>query len=401
MATLSGQDGIADGSLLFSRSPITLSVTESLATLPFGTLGTFELFLWTGAKASKPASPQYTLSTYGATAAQFIRPTWTINVGEYVKDFIIREVGYNTTPSGASPAIWMAYEFTDNAIVSPSTYTSPTAAAFLGYVPHFEGWTGSNRYLTDFLQSHPDEIYFDDHLDVSLRASRLGYTGGTEINLANYTFTNQRTLNVYTTTSTVSTTSTSLTKNNSWGLTLMNSLSVPSSERYDTFEFKAVFNLNSGGTSDSPTRLITMTRPCRQPNGKLSFINKRGVLQDIVLRGRIDKEKAFSSQTYKSGNIYDNWTAGYSPTQHMDLTYSVNGNYLFTVNTGFIGSSYNDAIEEMLASERVWLTDSDDTVYPVRIQDVQDKEYNGYYDKQVNKTFRLIAAAPIVNNIGI
>ena len=398
---LTGQDGIADGSHILARSPVTLSVTDGTMAASFRALGSFDIFIWTGSKASKPASANYTLTTYGATPEQFFRPTWTIDAGDYIRDFIKTEVGYNDTPSGTTPAVWVAYEFLASDALNSYTYTSPTAAAFLGYVNYQEGWSGSERFVTDFLQSHPDHVYFSDNLDYILRASRLGYSGGTAINVAEFSFTNQRTNNTYTSSNSPNTISTGLTKNNSWGVTLMASLSVPVSEYYDTFSYKVVYNISGGGTADGVERLITMTEQCRQPDGKLSFFNQKGTLQDVILRGRIDKTKNVERTVYNDAGVYDPWQLSYASTRHMDATLRAQGNYTFAVNTDWIDASHNTAIEEMLLSERVWLTDTDGTVYPVVIQDVQDKEFNSYWDKQVNKTFILKAATPIINNIGV
>ena len=89
---------------------------------------------------------------------------------------------------------------------------------------------------------------------------------------------------------------------------------------------------------------------------KITFINKHGAYQDLWMLGRKKESVEYSSSSYSSSKI-DFTAMSYSIQSGQNKKFDVMSNKKITINTGWIPEDLNSAIEELLMSESVWLTE--------------------------------------------
>lgn len=87
-------------------------------------------------------------------------------------------------------------------------------------------------------------------------------------------------------------------------------------------------------------------------NYKVVFVNKKGAFEDLYFYGN-DKEKIKTESTEIKRNVRSGGT--YSTSKHQYRSLFKNGRKSLTLNSGFVPESLNNAFEEMLLSETVWL----------------------------------------------
>jgi hypothetical protein len=100
---------------------------------------------------------------------------------------------------------------------------------------------------------------------------------------------------------------------------------------------------------------------CKHGYRKLTFINKHGAYQDLFFMGASKDTVSFTGSEYKAAKInFD--TMSYSQTSGQYKRYDVNSNVTKRLSTGWVYEDMNSAIEEMLMSEAMWLTEDGVTV---------------------------------------
>jgi len=93
---------------------------------------------------------------------------------------------------------------------------------------------------------------------------------------------------------------------------------------------------------------------------KITFVNKFGVLQDMLFRKKSVKKMATKNETFKA-NVIDYSALTYNTSAHQTTQYNKTATQSLTLNTGFISEDNNAVIEELLLSEQAWLTRLDTT----------------------------------------
>jgi hypothetical protein len=59
----------------------------------------------------------------------------------------------------------------------------------------------------------------------------------------------------------------------------------------------------------------------------------------------------------------------------------------------------NPFFEELMVSENIWLTDSDNVIYPVNLKDSSFTKKTGLNDRLINYTMNFEKSFALVNNI--
>lgn len=89
---------------------------------------------------------------------------------------------------------------------------------------------------------------------------------------------------------------------------------------------------------------------------KVTFVNKYGALQDVYFDlVRRDTTEA-SYEKFKRNIVNSNGT--YSINQHQTKTFNQTGKDSFTMNTDFVDESFNETLEELLLSKKIWITEN-------------------------------------------
>jgi hypothetical protein len=127
-----------------------------------------------------------------------------------------------------------------------------------------------------------------------------------------------------------------------------------------------IYPLDADGMTDEPYESIKVrTMHCdKYPDRKVTFVNKLGAFQDVYFFAKEIESINTVSEQYKA-NLMNFTNLTYSGHQYQ--SFNQQGRESITLNTGFVSEDYNEVLKEMMLSEYVWLTKTDDTtfVYPV------------------------------------
>lgn len=122
------------------------------------------------------------------------------------------------------------------------------------------------------------------------------------------------------------------------------------------------FTYNSfGATATAKTisgvnwKIVRVCEPRFDPY-KITFVNKYGALQDIYFTLMRRDSVATKHETFKRNIV--NSTGGYSINQHQTKTFNFQGNDSFTLNTPFVNEEFNETLEELMLSKKIWVTEN-------------------------------------------
>tara|TARA_R100000278_G_scaffold26877_1_gene24598 strand:+ start:598 stop:1587 length:990 start_codon:yes stop_codon:yes gene_type:complete len=153
--------------------------------------------------------------------------------------------------------------------------------------------------------------------------------------------------------------------------------------------------------TDDATLLATVTvnnicEPKFTPY-KATFVNKHGAYQDIYFFKKSVESMSVTDELYKA-NIIDTSTVTYPTYKGQQERYNVSATKKVQLNTGFVNEDFNQAIEELLLSENVWLRWEGFTL-PVIITTKQHTYKTSLNDKLINHTLDFEFAFSKINNI--
>jgi len=142
---------------------------------------------------------------------------------------------------------------------------------------------------------------------------------------------------------------------------------------------------------------VTYVEECKNTPYKITFLNKFGVLQDIWMFGRRKESAEASRETFKVNTIESTSTSTFYPTyKPTDKIHNVNAKKSLTLNTGFICEDYNEVIQQLLFSEKVWIHE-ENKVFPVVPKDNTIEYKTNLYDKVLNYTISFDYAYSEIN----
>ena len=131
---------------------------------------------------------------------------------------------------------------------------------------------------------------------------------------------------------------------------------------------------------------INYVEECKNTPYKITFINKFGVLQDIWMFGRRKESAEASRESFKVNTIQSTTASTFYPTYSpTDKIHNVNAKKSLTLNTGFVCEDYNEVIQQLLFSEKVWIHE-DNKVFPVTPKDNTVEYKTNLYEKVLNYT---------------
>jgi len=89
---------------------------------------------------------------------------------------------------------------------------------------------------------------------------------------------------------------------------------------------------------------------------KVTFVNKYGALEDIYFDLVRRNTTEVSYEKFKRNIV--NSDGSYSINQHQTKTFNQTGKDSFTMNTDFVDESFNETLEELLLSKKIWITEN-------------------------------------------
>jgi hypothetical protein len=151
------------------------------------------------------------------------------------------------------------------------------------------------------------------------------------------------------------------------------------------------------GVTWSNIDTYTINIDCSKGNPMaLKYYNFSGVLDTLPING-IGTESIVTEKTNYQNSILDS-DYNYNTLSHIDKTFSSNGKTRYDVSTGWIYEESNQMVEELLLSKSVWLENNEGAI-PVQIDTKTIQKINRLWKKQVDYSFSMSAATPIINEI--
>ena len=149
----------------------------------------------------------------------------------------------------------------------------------------------------------------------------------------------------------------------------------------------------------SPLVTFTIHRVCDSKFGssKITFLNRFGALQEMYFFHKSSEDITTTSESYKR-NIFDYANTNYSSTDHQMQKFNTNATKKTTLNTPFVAEQYNEAIEELMLSEYVWLTQGSVT-HPVTPSTKSLRFKTSVNDKLVQYTIEFDHTSSVINNV--
>jgi len=150
-------------------------------------------------------------------------------------------------------------------------------------------------------------------------------------------------------------------------------------------------NLKDKDGTTLDTRRFYPTCESKYTPSVMQFVNKNGVWESVTFFKRSEEEVSASGDNYRK-SIGSSSASGftYSTTNPLYQRYNVNGRKRFTLNTGWVGEDYKDVMEQMMISERVML----DGV-PVNVSTQSLTLQKSVNDKNINYTVQVEEAFDI------
>lgn len=168
----------------------------------------------------------------------------------------------------------------------------------------------------------------------------------------------------------------------------------------NTLSTKAIISATDTSISlGIPSVTFTIHRVCDSKFGssKITFLNRFGALQEMYFFHKSTEDITTTSESYKR-NIFDYATSSYSSTDHQMQKFNTNATKKTTLNTPFVTEQFNEAIEELMLSEYVWLTQGSIT-HPVTPSTKSLRFKTSVNDKLVQYTIEFDHTSSVINNV--
>jgi len=410
---------VSPTSLVGARSPIYITANYSSLSSSLTDVE-FEIFIWTGARNSKPGSAQYTLfrDVFAGTDVSFdIAPMVREYLSNAYENFDAEDIAY--APDGSVVWVQIDYEVNYETKAQPPAIVNDTGSSDIfeasnGYHIFIEA---ANKEVNKGFASVNVEKYIkntgNETVPVYLGKWGEGYDiywaykdrvladGGTveggsacaNIGLHQVEFLGDSGYNV----------DLPITEADLQGLQAeerimllpcgVTNLTAWLDSVGEPLIYVNYYDLNlkdkDGTTLD--TRRFYPQCEARYTPSVMQFVNKNGVWESVTFFKRSEETIDASGDQYRK-SIGSSSASGfsYSTTNPLYQRYNVNGRKRFTLNTGWVGEDYKNIIEQMLISERVMLDD-----VPVNVSTQNITLQKSVNDRNINYTIEVEEAFDI------
>lgn len=336
------------------RSPYYFQVTDEDATYTLAN-ATLEIQAITGSATGLATAPVlYTLTK------DAIGDNVTFEVSELVRDYITTEFDgtYDNEPLWVNVSA-TAKDASNNAVTIAlngglaSTSPSLLSLAFDGYTLFEEGinyTTDTPVFITDRVDTPSSEVTIYRPSDEVIRIPvNVDNTDGNNSGWRYKLYTND-----------VEQSETAISNSSNTDAQIYY-ISVGTS--YDKVELYQDAALPSTPTLRY-TILVEDLNCTKHESVKVTFYNRWGALQDLYFTGKTIESVNVTGEEYKA-NVIDFSTLTYNVAKHQYNQYDKQGKRSVQLSTGYVNEDYNAWIEELMLSEKVWIT-LDGTLYPAK-----------------------------------
>ncbi|MEL1243537.1 hypothetical protein AAEO56_04625 [Flavobacterium sp. DGU11] len=142
-------------------------------------------------------------------------------------------------------------------------------------------------------------------------------------------------------------------------------------------------------TYNGVVKTLLITDECRYTPIDVAFQNKEGAIQLFTFFKAKKDTISITSENFESNRPIGS---------HQFIKYNVNAKTKFTVNSGFITEDKNEAIRQLLLSERVWMLSGGITV-PLNVSTSSQEFKNRQNDRLINYAIEFEHAYNENNNV--
>jgi len=371
---------------------------------------TLYLWIYTGTLGSKPANPNYVLQKNVKTGDDVI----TFEIAELVKDYV--DVTFTGDYNSITETAWVEWTMVENFDDLTTKTTSDKYIATNGY-GYFKD--GVNPLLKKGALINNDIIYTiavsgqgGSSVSADNSVIKVDTTNTTADNSGGFTLSNIH-IPIYTGLDGAYKADyyegNALLRTDTFGATITPITADNAIITADSINFTADMNLSSGTTSniivrvsppkgtdrvvvtnnDSTTETIyiEVINECKYTPNKISFLNQYGVVQDLWFFKRRNDSVNVANSQYLENTLTASLSSGvnYSLNSAVNIPHSHTATKSIQMNTGFVDESYNNVIQELMLSQRVWIHE-DSNVYPVLPKTKQLNYKTSLNDKLINFT---------------
>ena len=167
-------------------------------------------------------------------------------------------------------------------------------------------------------------------------------------------------------------------------------------EFFDEFELFDIDEIRIETTDGLKIIPVITLSECRYDPVKVMFFNRFGALQEVWFFRKSVQSLSASREEFKSAVVSS--AGSYSVYQHPRSNFNVQSKRKITINTGYVDESYNEIMEEILQSDKVWI--EQDTVLTPMIVSTNSMTFKtSVNDKLVDYSLNLDYAYDQIQNI--
>ena len=169
----------------------------------------------------------------------------------------------------------------------------------------------------------------------------------------------------------------------------------------DSFSIGKVDKVTVTDTDGTTATVIVNTiEECKYEPKKITFVNRFGVLQDMYFFKKAVEKMNVKKDSYKS-NVLDS-SMNYSINKHTNKDFNINGSESISLSSGYLSEEYNQVFQQLLLSEKVWITnitESGEQVLPINVKTSNITYKTSLNDKLVEYSIDFDNSFNVINDI--
>jgi len=169
---------------------------------------------------------------------------------------------------------------------------------------------------------------------------------------------------------------------------------------FEEFEIGEVDTVRVEGTDGLQEIKITTVDECKYEPKKVTFVNRFGVLQDMFFFKKSVEKMNVKKESFKANTR--NSLAQFSTSSHVNRDFNLVAKESITLSSGYLSEEYNEVFRQLMLSEKVWVTNVNDTavqVLPINVKTSDITYKTSLNNKLVEYTIEFDNSFDTINNI--
>ena len=317
---------------------------------------TLQIYVWSGLKASVPATPVYEVIKQNYTGAI---TDDKVNISRLISDTI-------TFPSNPNEEklVWVKTQVTYDG--EEDIYNELVQLAVNGYGYGMEGENPTTPTNRIFQSTAYGQVYRNGQASLKILANETGLTE--VVTVVSYPNNERDTsFNIVPTT-------------DSDAIIRHVTITAPETDDYIVFTF------------NGDEIIFDVTDECRYTPVVIRFMNKEGAIEEVTLFKAMTESLNVTNEEYETdaGQPIN----GY----HQYVTYNVQGRTSFKINSGFVDETQNETFRQLLLSSKIF-ADFNNVIVPVTIKSKSLEYKTRQKDRLINYEFEFDYAVNEINNL--